>query len=147
MAYNRDLDKGKDSWGDYGSWDTEDRPARGRDDDYYGEGKRRKYNNGGYEAQSYGGPGYDSYSQPPHKQDHAHDYTDARHGKGFTSKKRLVPSEPSAHVIFLGLDPDFSEADVCRYTSNVFEYQTKSILCSSCRLTSPVTGATSSPSP
>ncbi|KAI6150873.1 hypothetical protein BKA82DRAFT_4120862 [Pisolithus tinctorius] len=118
MAYNRDLDKGKDSWGDYGSWDTEDRPARGRDDDYYGEGKRRKYNNGGYEAQSYGGPGYDSYSQPPHKQDHAHDYTDARHGKGFTSKKRLVPSEPSAHVIFLGLDPDFSEADLQAYLSS-----------------------------
>jgi len=29
-------------------------------------------------------------------------------------KKRLVPSEPSPHVIFLGLDPDFTEADVCR---------------------------------
>ena len=29
-------------------------------------------------------------------------------------KKRLVPSEPSPHIIFLGLDPDFTEADVCR---------------------------------
>src|SRR5271155_576100 len=29
-------------------------------------------------------------------------------------KNRLVPSEPSPHVIFLGLDPDFTEADVCR---------------------------------
>ncbi|KAG6879954.1 hypothetical protein C0992_008888 [Termitomyces sp. T32_za158] len=28
------------------------------------------------------------------------------------NKKRLVPSEPSPHVIFLGLDPDFTEADV-----------------------------------
>lgn len=28
------------------------------------------------------------------------------------NKKRLVPSEPSPHVIFLGLDPDFTESDV-----------------------------------
>lgn len=34
-------------------------------------------------------------------------------GGGFP-KKRLQPSEPSPHVIFLGLDPDFTEADVCR---------------------------------
>ncbi|KAI6167130.1 hypothetical protein EDD17DRAFT_1543123 [Pisolithus thermaeus] len=115
MAYNRDWDKGRDNWGDY---DAEDRSVRGRDDDYYGEGKRRKYNNGGYEAQSYGGTGYDSYSQPQHKQDHSHDSADARHGKGFTSKKRLVPSEPSAHVIFLGLDPDFSEADLQAFLSS-----------------------------
>ncbi|KAI6109914.1 hypothetical protein F5141DRAFT_1188810 [Pisolithus sp. B1] len=110
MAYNRDWDKSKDNWGDY---DAEDGSARGRDDDYYGEGKRRKYNNG-----SYGGTGYDSYSQPQHKQDHSHDSADARHGKGFTSKKRLVPSEPSAHVIFLGLDPDFSEADLQAFLSS-----------------------------
>lgn len=32
-------------------------------------------------------------------------------GEGF-NKKRLVPSEPSPHVIFLGLDPDFTESDV-----------------------------------
>lgn len=115
MAYNRDWGNSKDIWGDY---DVEDRSARGRDDDYYGEGKRRKYNNGGYEAQSYGGTGYDSYNQPQHRQDHSHDSTDARHGKAFTSKKRLVPSEPSAHVIFLGLDPDFSEADLQAFLSS-----------------------------
>jgi hypothetical protein len=28
------------------------------------------------------------------------------------AKKRLLPSEPSPHVIFLGLDTDFTEADV-----------------------------------
>ena len=27
-------------------------------------------------------------------------------------KKRMLPSEASSHVIFLGLDPDFTEADV-----------------------------------
>lgn len=44
MAYNRDWDKGKDSWGDSGAWTT-DRGGRGWDDDY-GDGKRRKFNNG-----------------------------------------------------------------------------------------------------
>jgi RNA-binding protein 5/10 len=28
------------------------------------------------------------------------------------NRRRLAPSEPSPHVIFLGLDPDFTEADV-----------------------------------
>jgi hypothetical protein len=32
-------------------------------------------------------------------------------GEGY-NKKRLVPSEASPHVIFLGLDPDFTESDV-----------------------------------
>ena len=47
MSYNREWDKGKDTWDDQ-SWN--EYPSRGnvrgRDDDYYGEGKRRKYNNG-----------------------------------------------------------------------------------------------------
>ncbi|KIM65095.1 hypothetical protein SCLCIDRAFT_561728 [Scleroderma citrinum Foug A] len=120
MAYNRDWDRGKDKWGDSVSWEADDRNTRGRDDEYYGEGKRRKYNNGGYEAQSYSGSGYDpnNYGQYQGKQDQSHDFTDPRHGKGFSSKKRLVPSEPSAHVIFLGLDPDFSEADLQAYLSS-----------------------------
>ncbi|KAF7304755.1 RhoA GTPase effector DIA/Diaphanous [Mycena kentingensis (nom. inval.)] len=60
-------------------------------DDYYSDNKRRKFNAGGYEAtQSY--PEYDNFP-----------------------KKRLQPSEPSPHVIFLGLDPDFNEADLQKY--------------------------------
>lgn len=47
MAYNRDRDKGKDHWSDQGYWPTDNRGnVRGREDDYYGDGKRRKYNNG-----------------------------------------------------------------------------------------------------
>lgn len=44
-------------------------------------------------------------------------YQDDRHprgGGGPYNKKRMVPSEPSPHVIFLGLDPDFTESDVSR---------------------------------
>lgn len=48
MAYNREWDRGKDSWNDSGSWNEYQNRGnvRGRDEEYYGEGKRRKYNNG-----------------------------------------------------------------------------------------------------
>jgi RNA-binding protein 5/10 len=136
MAYNRD--RGKDSWNnanydhnDSSSWHDGGREnIRPREEDYYNEGKRRKYNNGvclnlhwrvylklklpqGYDAsQPYEETSYDTgYGQNDHGQDYSND--DRSQHRGF-SKKRLVPSEPSPHVIFLGLDPDFTEADVCR---------------------------------
>lgn len=50
-----------------------------------------------------------------HKNDYQDSAQDDRHrgGGGGFNKKRLIPSEPSPHVIFLGLDTDFTEADVC----------------------------------
>ncbi|KAF8553408.1 hypothetical protein OG21DRAFT_1586867 [Imleria badia] len=123
MAYNRDWDKGKDYWPDQSYWPADNRGnVRGREDDHYGDSKRRKYDNGGYNAQAYDEAAFDSgYGQPnpSRHNDSAPDYpNDDRHGKGFHSKKRLVPSEPSSHVIFLGLDPDFSEADLQAYLSS-----------------------------
>jgi RNA-binding protein 5/10 len=132
MAYNRDWDRGKDSWNstyydhyDDNSWNDGGgrENVRPRDEDYYSEGKRRKYNDGvchihtgaylnlnlpqGYDAsQQYDDAGY---GKGEHSQDHPSD--DRSQQRGF-NKKRLVPSEPSPHVIFLGLDPDFTEADV-----------------------------------
>jgi len=57
----------------------------------------------GYDGQK----AYDDYSTGYSKRN------DQGHGggDGYT-KKRLVPSEASPHVIFLGLDPDFTESDV-----------------------------------
>lgn len=49
MSYNREWDNGKDSWNDGGGWyDNGSRGnVRGREEeDYYGDGKRRKYNEG-----------------------------------------------------------------------------------------------------
>lgn len=113
-------------------------PRGSRDDDYYGEGKRRKHNNGvsatrwfpsgilmhhiqGYDAsyvydKAYEEGGYDqghgAARQGDYVQEHATDDRYQRGGGGGYNKKRLIPSEPSPHVIFLGLDPDFTEADV-----------------------------------
>lgn len=42
-------------------------------------------------------------------------YGQPRHSEQDFKGKRLLPSEPSPHVIFLGLDPDFTEADVCSF--------------------------------
>lgn len=41
---------------------------------------------------------------------------------GFQNRKRHVASEPSPHVIFLGLDPDFTEADVCLLFMSASEF-------------------------
>lgn len=48
MAYNREWDRGKDSWIHSNQWSTQDSKAvvRGREEDYSGDGKRRKFNNG-----------------------------------------------------------------------------------------------------
>ena len=48
MAYNREWDKGKETWNDQ-SWSNDYSArgnVRGRDEEYYGEGKRRKFNDG-----------------------------------------------------------------------------------------------------
>ncbi|KAG6909467.1 hypothetical protein DXG01_000453 [Tephrocybe rancida] len=113
MAYNREWDQGKDTWQE-GSWGGVDPRGhvRAREEDHYGEGKRRKFNNGGFQTydanQGYDNTGYGNNLQG---HDQFQDYVqDDRHQKpGF--KKRLAPSEPSPHVIFLGLDLDFTEAD------------------------------------
>jgi hypothetical protein len=131
MAYNREWDQGKDNWNE-AAWNSPEPKAhvRQREEDYHGEGKRRKFNNGvclptldshltrmdlvfqgfqGYDAsQSHDEGGYDR----AHAQDYGQEERPQR--TGFANKKRLTPSEPSPHVIFLGLDPDFTEADVCR---------------------------------
>lgn len=137
MAYNREWDRGKDAWAD-SSWAADPRATshHGREDEYYGEGKRRKHNNGvcirslhfiSYNSSITSFQGFDSSyayddsaqgSNYYHKNEYQDYGQDERHrdragpgGGGFT-KKRLIPSEPSPHVIFLGLDPDFTEADV-----------------------------------
>ncbi|TCD59819.1 hypothetical protein EIP91_011398 [Steccherinum ochraceum] len=127
MAYNREWDRGKDTYADPqaqawgsnaynnyngGGWDegyNQRGNVRGREDEQYGDGKRRKFNNGGYDAPQ----PYDDYNN-----------YDGGYGQGMQqdpsndrgyNKKRMVPSEPSSHVIFLGLDPDFTEADLQAY--------------------------------
>ncbi|KAI0792912.1 hypothetical protein C8Q75DRAFT_751903 [Abortiporus biennis] len=139
MAYNREWDRGKESsWNEHAAWNDRGHGynnynqghVRGRDDDYYNEGKRRKYNNGGYDTSQ----GYeDNYYDNGYTYNQAHpggsggggdwnqDYDDRHQPRiqggsgGYNPKKRLVPSEPSPHVIFLGLDPDFTEADLQAY--------------------------------
>ncbi|RDX45484.1 hypothetical protein OH76DRAFT_956917 [Lentinus brumalis] len=117
MAYNREWDKGKQA--DYG-WQPAPRGNDMREEEYYGDSKRRKFNDGGYDAsQVYDDSTWDnrqSYEQGGHWQD---DRQQKGGAGGMHNKKRLVPSEPSPHVIFLGLDPDFTESDMQAYlTSN-----------------------------
>ncbi|GLB35284.1 putative glycine rich nucleic binding domain containing protein [Lyophyllum shimeji] len=119
MAFNREWDQGKDAWAE-SSWGGADLRSnvRPREDDYYGEGKRRKFNNGGFQGfdapQTYEDSSHDRSNRQAG--DHFQDYgQDDRHQRPGFNKKRLIPSEPSPHVIFLGLDPDFTEADLQAY--------------------------------
>lgn len=142
MAYNRDWDKGKDSWNNSGydssSWNSAGGGnIHSRDEpDQWNDGKRRKFNNGvrhvfltgdictsslnlynkGYDSSHANDEG--SFDADYGQGEYDGSYHDDRsHQRGGFPKKRLVPSEPSPHVIFLGLDPDFTEADVCRLSS------------------------------
>ncbi|KAF8906058.1 hypothetical protein CPB84DRAFT_1814018 [Gymnopilus junonius] len=85
MTYNREWDRGKDEYHPEAS------------------GKRRKFNDGGYNTPV---DRHNDWS-PEYPNDDR-----SRPGQPAFPKKRLVPSEPSPHVIFLGLDPDFTEADL-----------------------------------
>ncbi|KAI0730383.1 hypothetical protein C8Q72DRAFT_824121 [Fomitopsis betulina] len=125
MAYNREWDKGKQidpSW----QYQASQGAMHSREDEYYGDSKRRKFNNGGYDASQGHDQGYDETAyDPSHGQGYTQDYTVEGHnqrggggGGGAYGKKRLIPSEPSPHVIFLGLDPDFTEADLQAYLSS-----------------------------
>ncbi|KAJ7172735.1 hypothetical protein C8R46DRAFT_1190468 [Mycena filopes] len=129
MYNNREWDQGKAAWGQQQSWNPPN--AHPREDDYYSEGKRRKTNAGGYEASyAYGENSYDTSSYGG-RSDQQQDHTQ-RGGGGAAApfvKKRLQPSEPSPHVIFLGLDPDFTEADLQKYlTSNGCSIETVTII-------------------
>ncbi|KAJ7349444.1 hypothetical protein DFH08DRAFT_959593 [Mycena albidolilacea] len=125
MAYNREWDQGKAWETGQQSWNGPN--AHAREDDYYAEGKRRKMNAGGYEAShAYADNSYDNSSYQG-RSDTSQDHTQ-RGGAPF-AKKRLQPSEPSPHVIFLGLDPDFTEADLQKYlTSNGCSIETVTII-------------------
>ena len=68
----------------------------------------------GYDASySYDETSHDSSYNQGRQLDFTQDYLQDDRAQP-RNKKRLVPSEPSPHVIFLGLDPDFTEADVRR---------------------------------
>ncbi|KAG7452731.1 uncharacterized protein BT62DRAFT_24136 [Guyanagaster necrorhizus] len=117
MTYNREWDRGKDIWADGAQWPTAN--VRPREDDHYGDGKRRKFNSGGYQGydaySNYEEGAYDSTAAP---RPSAQDFGQPRNAAGGFPKKRLQPSDPSPHVIFLGLDTDFTEADLQAYLSS-----------------------------
>ncbi|KAL5532946.1 hypothetical protein ACEPAF_4720 [Sanghuangporus sanghuang] len=123
MSYNREWDYGKD----WNSGGYRGQAREREDDEFYGEGKRRKYNNGGYQDswqthgdnRPYGGDGYSSHDNayPDNYNNFGYDHsTDGRDDRSHRyppqNRKKHIASEPSPHVIFLGLDFDFTESDL-----------------------------------
>ncbi|KAG8814348.1 hypothetical protein FRC17_001154 [Serendipita sp. 399] len=78
---------------------------RGYRDDYrYDDGYNQNYNSGGGRSRA-------DDDWRTRQDDEAYDYPHKSHSKG----KRMVASEATQHVIFLGLDPDFVEADLAEF--------------------------------
>ncbi|KAJ4488244.1 hypothetical protein J3R30DRAFT_3434521 [Lentinula aciculospora] len=121
MDYNnREWDRGTTS---EASWYTNDsrQNYHPREDDLYGQGKRRKFNDGNYQGYD-GSQAYEDHKYDPsytrQGSSHTQDQPGRGGGPGGHPKKRLQPSEPSPHVIFLGLDPDFTESDLQSYLNS-----------------------------
>ncbi|KAF9066852.1 hypothetical protein BDP27DRAFT_979484 [Rhodocollybia butyracea] len=117
---NREWDRGKT--GEATWYPTDSRQNyHPREDDYYGQGKRRKFNDGGYQgydaSQGYEDQNFDA-SYPRQGPEHSQGQPGRGGPGGGFPKKRLQPSEPSPHVIFLGLDPDFTESDLQSYLNS-----------------------------
>ncbi|KAJ3849966.1 hypothetical protein EV368DRAFT_46265 [Lentinula lateritia] len=113
---NREWDRGKIPEAPWYPHDSR-QSYHPREDDHTTQGKRRKFNDGGHDgSQAYEDYKYDAnYTRqgPGFPQDQS-----GRGGGPGHPKKRLQPSEPSPHVIFLGLDPDFTESDLQSYLSS-----------------------------
>ncbi|OCB88080.1 hypothetical protein A7U60_g4867 [Sanghuangporus baumii] len=129
MSYNREWDYGKD----WNSGGYRGHAREREDDEFYGEGKRRKYNNGGYQDswqthgdnRPYGGDGYSSHDNayPDNYNNFGYDHsTDGRDDRSHRyppqNRKKHIASEPSPHVIFLGLDFDFTESDALAHSQH-----------------------------
>ncbi|KAJ3968191.1 hypothetical protein EV361DRAFT_436045 [Lentinula raphanica] len=113
---NRDWDRGKNA---EASWYPNDsrQSYHPREDEYHAQGKRRKYNDGGYQGYD-GSQAYEEYKHDSNYNRQGQGNPQDPSGRGGGPKKRLQPSEPSPHVIFLGLDPDFTESDLQSYLNS-----------------------------
>ncbi|GJJ11996.1 hypothetical protein Clacol_006234 [Clathrus columnatus] len=126
MAYSnhsrssREWDQGKDY--NYNNFEGNSN-RRQRDEDYNGyyggTEKRRKYDNAPTSYKDdYSAWSSTSQQGPPYMSSGADSWQDPQRGGSYqgnpsnSNRRRLVPSEPSPHVIFLGLDSDHTEADV-----------------------------------
>ena len=108
MAHDREWDRGKS----YGDDHNRSGHVRQREDDEY-------YEHGGNHKRS-------RYNARPHlnccesaslilgqDEEYVEEYSYDDRRREHPPRRKLVPSEASQHIIFLGLDTDFTEADVC----------------------------------
>ncbi|QRV86137.1 G-patch domain protein [Ceratobasidium sp. AG-Ba] len=121
-----DNSRGSGKWREDGPddrhWDESDHKRRRTDyhdarDDRAQAGESHNWDHGGYyeeyTAEEYGGSGGNGGG----REEGAYDRTKRDH-------RRMVPSELSPHVIFLGLDQEFNEADLTAFLATHHAYPT-----------------------
>ncbi|CAE6432359.1 unnamed protein product [Rhizoctonia solani] len=107
----RDDKGGRGKWRDDGSerWDNQGDSKRRRTD-HHDARDDRAHTHGGDSNQGWDHGGYyEEYNGEEYPRD------DGAYDRGKRDRGRMVPSELSAHVIFLGLDQEFNEADLTAF--------------------------------
>ncbi|KAG8695919.1 hypothetical protein FRC09_008855 [Ceratobasidium sp. 395] len=105
-------DRNRDNEGDYKRRRTDYHDAK---EDRTHSGESHSWDHGGY-YEEYTAEGYGGENSGG-REEGAYDRTKRDH-------RRMVPSELSAHVIFLGLDQDFNEADLTAFLATHHAYPT-----------------------
>ncbi|CEL52197.1 hypothetical protein RSOLAG1IB_00736 [Rhizoctonia solani AG-1 IB] len=116
----RDDKGGRGKWRDDGSerWDNQGDSKRRRTD-HHDARDDRAHVHGGDSNQSWDHGGYyEDYNPDEYPRD------DGAYDRGKRDRGRMVPSELSAHVIFLGLDQGFNEADLTTFLATHHAYPT-----------------------
>ncbi|KAH7340485.1 hypothetical protein B0J17DRAFT_651532 [Rhizoctonia solani] len=118
QGWRDDGGKGRGKWRDDGTerWDAQGDSKRRRTDHHdarddrahvHGADSTQSWDHGGY---------YEEYTGEDHHRD------DGAYDRGKRDRGRMVPSELSAHVIFLGLDQEFNEADLTAFLATYRAY-------------------------
>ncbi|CUA72458.1 hypothetical protein RSOLAG22IIIB_01127 [Rhizoctonia solani] len=118
-GWRDDGGKGRGKWREDGPerWDNQGDSKRRRTDHHDARDDR---------AHAYGGDSNQSWDHGGYYEDHNpedHPRDDGTYDRGKRGG-RMVPSELSAHVIFLGLDQEFTEADLTAFLGTHHAYPT-----------------------
>ncbi|KAG8691848.1 hypothetical protein FRC11_007814 [Ceratobasidium sp. 423] len=109
-GWRDDGGKGRGKWRDDGPerWDNQGDSKRRRTDHHDARDDRAHAHGGDNQSWDHSGY-YEEYTSEEHPRD------DGAYDRGKRDRARMVPSELSSHVIFLGLDQEFNEADLTAF--------------------------------
>ncbi|KAG9098063.1 hypothetical protein FS749_004791 [Ceratobasidium sp. UAMH 11750] len=120
-----DSSRGSGKWREEGpgsrNWDNEGDHKRRRTD--YHDAKEDRTHNGESHSWDHGGY-YEEYTAEEYGGGNGGGREEGAYDRTKRDNRRMIPSELSAHVIFLGLDQEFNEADLTAFLATHHAYPT-----------------------